>query len=56
MGLFGFVTRAFIDVFGITHPTARQERTATWYIGSLLGLILLGVALVFSVLYVYGHR
>ena len=56
MGLFGLITRAFIDAFGITHPTARQERAATWYISSLLGLIVLGMVLVFSVLYVYGRR
>jgi hypothetical protein len=43
MNPFRFLTRAFIDVFGITHPTPRQERRATWFICGLMALVLLGL-------------
>jgi len=46
-----FITRAFIDVFGITHPTPEQERTATRFIGSLLGIIGAGMAFIVILLY-----
>jgi hypothetical protein len=51
MNPFRFLTRAFIDVFGITHPTPQQERRAAWFICSLLGLIAIGVLVVFLALY-----
>lgn len=46
-----FLTRIFIDVFGITHPTPQQERGATWFISALLALIVIGAAVVFEVLH-----
>lgn len=51
-----FITRAFIDVFGITHPTPEQERTASRFIGILLGLIAAGMAFVVILLYRFSHR
>ena len=39
MNPFRFITRVFIDVFGITHPTAQQETRAMWFICSMLALI-----------------
>lgn len=56
MNPFRFLTRAFIDVFGITHPTPQQERRAAWFVCTLLSLIVLGFAFVFFVLYTYQHR
>jgi hypothetical protein len=50
MGLLRFVTRWFINFFGITQPTAQQERQAAWFICGLLGLILVGAAVVFGAL------
>jgi len=50
MGLLRFVTRGFINFFGITEPSPAQERQAAWFICGLLGLILLGAAGVFGVL------
>lgn len=55
MNPFQFLTRAFIDVFGITHPTEQQERRAAWFICSLLALIVLGIAFVFFALYEISH-
>jgi len=49
MGLLRFVTRWFINFFGITQPTAQQERQAAWFICGLLGLIVLGAAAAFAV-------
>ena len=56
MDPFRFLTRAFVDVFGITHPSSQQERRAAWFICSLLALIVAGVVVVFIVLYRVGHR
>jgi hypothetical protein len=56
MALFQFITRAFIDVFGITHPTPKQERLASIFISSMLGLIIAGLALFFLVMYLLAHR
>jgi hypothetical protein len=50
MGLLRFVTRWFINFFGITQPTAAQERQAAWFICGLLGLAVVGAAAVFGVL------
>jgi hypothetical protein len=49
MGLIRFITRGFIDFFGITQPTPKQERQAAIFICGLLALILLLAALVFLV-------
>lgn len=35
-----YIARIFIDVFGITHPSAQQERMAAIFINSLLLLTL----------------
>jgi hypothetical protein len=50
MGFFKFVTSGFINFFGITQPTHKQERQAAWFICGLLALIVLSVALVFTVI------
>lgn len=50
MGLLRFVTRWFINFFGITEPTPVQERQAAWFICGLLALTLVGAAGVFGVL------
>jgi hypothetical protein len=50
MGFFRFVTNGFINFFGITQPTPKQERQAAWFICGLLVLILVSVALVFTVI------
>jgi len=47
-GLFKFVTNGFINFFGITQPTPKQELQAAWFICSLLALIVLLAALVFT--------
>ncbi len=56
MNIFRFLTRAFIDVFGITHPTEKQERSATWFICTMLALLILGAAIVFVVLHHLARR
>ena len=48
MGLLRFITRWFINFFGITQPTEKQERQAAWFICGLLVLILLVAAGVFG--------
>jgi len=55
MGLLRFVTRWFINFFGITQPTPAQERVAAWFICGLLVLVLLGAGLVFAVLIGFGR-
>jgi hypothetical protein len=50
MGFFRFVTNGFINFFGITQPTPKQERQAAWFICSLLALIVLSAVLVFTVI------
>jgi heme/copper-type cytochrome/quinol oxidase subunit 2 len=47
MGLVRFITRGFIDFFGITEPSPEQERRAMWFICSTLLLIVVVAALVF---------
>ena len=49
MGILRFITRSFIDFFGITQPTPKQERQAAWFITGLLVLIVLVAALAFTV-------
>jgi hypothetical protein len=53
MGLIRFITRVFIDVFGITHPSPAEEKRAAWFICGSLGLILAGLAAV--ALYLLRH-
>lgn len=55
MGLIRFITRAFIDVFGITHPTPKQERQAEIFITVLLGVIVVGLLSVVVGLYLFSH-
>jgi hypothetical protein len=50
MGFFRFITSGFINFFGITQPTPKQERQAAWFICGLLALIILSAALVFTVI------
>lgn len=56
MNPFQFLTRAFIDVFGITHPTPKQERTAGWFICTMLAMIVLGIVLMLVVVHGYSQR
>jgi hypothetical protein len=37
------IARAFINTFGITQPGPKGERNVAYYIGGLLGLIVLGM-------------
>jgi hypothetical protein len=37
------IARAFINTFGITQPGPQGERRAAYFIGVLLGLIVLGM-------------
>ena len=56
MNPFQFLTRVFIDFFGITHPTALEERRAAWFICSLLGLVVIGIALICFVIFSFSHH
>jgi hypothetical protein len=57
IGPIQFITRSFIDFFGITQPTPRQERQAAWFICSLLAFILILAAAIFLVVVMaFGHR
>jgi hypothetical protein len=56
MNPFQFLTRVFIDFFGITHPTEREERRATWFICSLVGLVAAGIVLICFVLFSLSHH
>ena len=56
MNPFRSITRIFIDVFGITHPTPKQERQATWFISIMLGLILVAVVAAFFAGYRLSHQ
>jgi len=49
MGFFRFVTNGFINFFGITQPTPKQERQAAWFICGLLAFVLVFAVLVFAV-------
>jgi hypothetical protein len=53
---FRAITNGFINFFGITQPTPRQERQAAWFICSLLALIVVMAVLVFTVVVLaFGH-
>jgi len=56
MNPFRLVTRAFIDAFGITHPTAKQESKAMWFICSMLGLIGIGAVALLVALHGMSQR
>lgn len=43
-----FLTRAFIDTFGITKPTPENERRAAYFIGALLFVIVCAVIALFA--------
>lgn len=53
IGPIRFITRVFINLFGITEPSPQQQRQAELFITGLVMLILLGTAAVFGIL-VYG--
>ena len=36
MKLLRYLARVFINTFGITQPTAKEENQAAWFIGALL--------------------
>ena len=56
MGVFTFITQGFIDFFGITQPTAGEQKRAVWFICALLALIVLGAAVIFGiVVFNLGH-
>jgi hypothetical protein len=56
MGVFTFITRGFIDFFGITQPTPGEQNRAVWFICALLALIVLGAgAIFFLVASTFGH-
>jgi len=50
MGLIRAVTTGFINFFGITQPTPKQERQAQLFITGLLALIVVAAVLVFVVI------
>ena len=56
MNPFRSLTRIFIDVFGITHPTPEQERRATWFISTMLGMILMAIFVAFLAGYRLSHH
>jgi hypothetical protein len=53
IGPIRFISRIFINFFGITQPNAKQQRQAELFITGLVVLIVLGAAAVFGIL-VYG--
>jgi len=48
MGLLQGITNGFINFFGITQPTPKQQRQAQWFILGLLALIIVAAAAVFG--------
>jgi hypothetical protein len=56
MGPLKFITQGFIDFFGITKPTPKEERQASWFIFALLaGIIVFAAAVFFIVVMAFGH-
>ena len=55
MGLLRFVARGFINAFGITQPTPKQEQQAVWFICGLLVLIVVMAAVVFGIIVQLGR-
>jgi zinc transporter ZupT len=56
MRLLDSFANAFINTFGITQPTAEQQRRASWFIAVLLGITVALVAVVGYVFYSAMHR
>lgn len=50
MGFLRAIARGFINFFGITQPTPKQEQQAVWFICGLLVFIVVMAAAVFGVL------
>lgn len=50
MGFLRAVARGFINFFGITQPTPKQEQQAVWFICGLLVFIVVMAGAVFGVL------
>ncbi len=50
MAFLTLIARGFIDFFGITQPTAEQQRRAAWFVCALLALILICAGLVFALI------
>ncbi len=47
MKLLRYLARVFINTFGITQPTAKEENQAAWFIGALLiGLLAVFAAVI----------
>jgi hypothetical protein len=56
MGLLRLVARGFINFFGITQPTPKQEQQAVWFICGLLVFIVLAAGLIFAVIvHAFSH-
>jgi hypothetical protein len=56
MRLLILFARAFIDAFGITHPSPAEERKVAIFIASLLGLFLIiALGIIFAVYYYSGR-
>jgi hypothetical protein len=55
MGLLRLVARGFINFFGITQPTPKQEQQAVWFICGLLILIVVMAAVVFGIVVQIGR-
>jgi hypothetical protein len=51
-----FLVELFVNTFGITRPSPRQEKMAGWFIAGMLLLIVLGLTgLVWLVHHVLAH-
>ncbi len=51
-----FITKGFIDFFGITKPSATQERQAAWFITALLlGVVVFAAAVFGLVVLLFGR-
>jgi hypothetical protein len=56
MNFLRLIARGFINFFGITQPTPKQEQQAVWFICGLLVLIVLAAALIFTIIVAgFGH-
>jgi hypothetical protein len=55
MGIFDALTQAFINFFGITQPTEKTRRRATFFIMALMVFTLVVVATIGSLFYHVLH-
>ena len=55
MKLIRFISRTFIDVFGITHPSAENEDRAAWFIAFMLLAVLGAIAFFLILAFHYLH-